>query len=73
MLAMVIRIFLCRQYIGRRVSRPTRIQFYKARAKPTLSYGSESETVRVTDQRRLVSAEVLFMRTVGHNFSVLHK
>lgn len=53
------------------VSMPTRVRFYKARAKPTLSYVSESGTARVTDQRRLVSAEVIFMRTVGDNLSVI--
>lgn len=69
---MVIFILFYRQYIGKMnsvkgviVPRRTRIRFYKERAKPT------SGTVRVTDQRRVVSAEDLFMRTVGHNSSVL--
>jgi hypothetical protein len=48
------------------VSRHTRIRIYKTPPRPVLSYGSEAWTIR-TDERRLISAEMRFMRrTAGH-------
>jgi hypothetical protein len=48
------------------VSRHTRIRIYKALARPVLSYGSEAWTIRRTDEKRLISAEMLFVkRTAG--------
>jgi hypothetical protein len=43
------------------VSRHTRIRIYKTLARPVLSYGSEAWTIR-TDERRLRSAEMRFLR-----------
>jgi hypothetical protein len=49
------------------VSRHTRIRFYKTIARPVLSYGSEAWTIRRTDERRLISAEMSFLRrTAGY-------
>jgi hypothetical protein len=49
------------------VSRHTRIRIYKTLARPVLSYGSEAWTIRRTDERRLISAEMRFlMRTAGY-------
>jgi hypothetical protein len=48
------------------VSRHTRIRIYKTLARPVLSYGSEAWTVRRTDDRRLISAEIRFPRTAGY-------
>jgi hypothetical protein len=49
------------------VSRHTRIHIYKSLARPVLSYGSEAWTIR-TDERRLISAEMRFLRrTAGYN------
>jgi hypothetical protein len=48
------------------VSRHTRIRMYKTLAKPVLSYGIEAWTIR-TDERRLISAEMCFLRrTAGY-------
>jgi hypothetical protein len=48
------------------VSRHTRIRTYKTLARPVLFYGSEAWTIR-TDERRLISAEMRFMRrTAGY-------
>jgi hypothetical protein len=48
------------------VSRHTRIRIYKTLARPVLSYGSEAWTIR-TDERRLISAEMRFVRrTAGY-------
>jgi hypothetical protein len=44
------------------VSRHTRIRIYKTLAKPVLTFGSEAWTIRRTDERRLISAEICFMR-----------
>jgi hypothetical protein len=43
------------------VSRHTRIRIYKTLARSVLSYGSEAWTTR-TDERRLISAEMCFLR-----------
>jgi hypothetical protein len=43
------------------VSRHTRICIYKTLARPVLSYGSKEWTIR-TDERRLISAEMRFLR-----------
>jgi hypothetical protein len=49
------------------VSRHTRIRIYGTLARPVLSYGSEAWTVRRTDEKRLISAEMRFLRrTAGH-------
>jgi hypothetical protein len=49
------------------VSRHTRIRIYKTLARPVLSYGSEAWTIRRTDERKLISAEMRFlMRTAGY-------
>jgi hypothetical protein len=49
------------------VSRHTRIHIYKTLARPVLSYGSKAWTVRRTDERRLISAEIGFLRrTAGY-------
>jgi hypothetical protein len=48
------------------VSRHTRIRIYKILARPVLSYGSEAWTIRRTDERRLISAEMCFLRTAGY-------
>jgi hypothetical protein len=49
------------------VSRHTRIHIYKTLARPELSYGSEAWTIRRTDEKRLISAEMRFLRrTAGY-------
>jgi hypothetical protein len=49
------------------VSRHTRIRIYKTLARPVLSYGSEAWTIRRADERRLISAEMRFLRgTAGY-------
>jgi hypothetical protein len=49
------------------VSRHTRIHIYKTLARPVLSYGSEAWAIRRTDERRLISAEMSFLRrTAGY-------
>jgi hypothetical protein len=49
------------------VSRHTRIRFYQTLARPVLSYGSETWAIRRTDERRLISAEMIFLRrTAGY-------
>jgi hypothetical protein len=49
------------------VSSHTRIRVYKTLARPVLSYGSETWTVRRTDERRLISAEMRLLRkTAGY-------
>jgi hypothetical protein len=49
------------------VSRHTRIRIYKTLARPVLSYGSEAWTLRRTDERRLISAEIRCLRrTAGY-------
>jgi hypothetical protein len=49
------------------VSRHTRIHIYKTLARSVLSYGSEAWTITGTDERRLISAEMCFLRrTVGY-------
>jgi hypothetical protein len=48
------------------VSRHTRIRVYKTLARPVLSYGNEAWTIRRTDERRLISAEMRFLRTAGY-------
>jgi hypothetical protein len=49
------------------VSSHTAIRIYKILARPVLSYGSEALTVRRTDERRLISAEMRFLRrTAGY-------
>jgi hypothetical protein len=49
------------------VSRHTRIRIYKTLARPVLSYGSEAWTIRRTDERRLISTEIRFLRrTAGY-------
>jgi hypothetical protein len=40
------------------VSRRTRIRIFKTLARPILSYGSEARTIRRTDEKRLISAEM---------------
>jgi hypothetical protein len=50
------------------VSRHTRIHIYKTLARPVLPYGSEAWTIRRTDERRLISAEMCFLRrTAGYS------
>jgi hypothetical protein len=50
------------------VSRHKRIRIYKTLARPVLSYGSEAWTIRRTDERRLISAEMCFLgRTAGYS------
>jgi hypothetical protein len=40
---------------------------YKTLARPVLSYGSEAWTIRRTDERKLISAEMRFLRrTAGY-------
>jgi hypothetical protein len=49
------------------VSRHTRIRIYKTLARPVLYYGSDAWTIRRTDERRLISAEMCFLRrTAGY-------
>jgi hypothetical protein len=49
------------------VSRHTRIRICKTLARPVLSYGSEAWTIRRTDEKRLILAEMLFLRrTAGY-------
>jgi hypothetical protein len=49
------------------ISRHTGIRIYKTLARPVLSYGSEAWTVRRTDERRLISTEMRFLRrTAGY-------
>jgi hypothetical protein len=49
------------------VSRHKRIRIYKTLARPVLSYGSEAWAIRRTDERRLISAEMTFLRrTAGY-------
>jgi hypothetical protein len=49
------------------VSRHTRIRIYKTLARPVLSYGSEAWTIRRTDEKRLISTEMRFLRrTTGY-------
>jgi hypothetical protein len=49
------------------VSRHTRIRIYKTLARLVLSYGSEAWTMRRTDEKRLISAEMFFLgRTAGY-------
>jgi hypothetical protein len=47
------------------VSRHASIRIYKTLARPVLSYGSEAWAIRRTDDRRLVSAEMRFLRRVA--------
>jgi hypothetical protein len=50
------------------VSRHTRIHIFKTIARPVLSYGSKAWTIRRVDERRLILAEMHFMRrTAGYN------
>jgi hypothetical protein len=50
------------------VSRHTRIHIFKTIARPVLSYGSEAWTIRRVDERRLILAEMHFIRrTAGYN------
>jgi hypothetical protein len=44
------------------VCRPLGIRIYKVLARPILSYGSEAWTLRRTDERRLISTEMRFLR-----------
>jgi hypothetical protein len=47
-----------------------RILIYKTFARPVISYGSESWTIGGSgDERRLMSAEMCFLRTVGYSCS----
>jgi hypothetical protein len=49
------------------VSRHTRIRVCKTLARSVLSYGSEAWRVRRTDEKRLISAEMRFLRrTAGY-------
>jgi hypothetical protein len=49
------------------VSRHTRIHIYRTLARLVLSYGSKTWTIRRTDDRRLISAEMRFLRrTAGY-------
>jgi hypothetical protein len=49
------------------VFKHTRIRIYKTLARTVLSYGSEAWTIRRTDERILISAEMHFlMRTAGY-------
>jgi hypothetical protein len=49
------------------VSKYTRIKIYKILARPTLAYGSESWTIQSNDRKRLISAEMRFIRrTLGY-------
>jgi hypothetical protein len=49
------------------VSRHTRSRIYKTLVRPVLSYRSEAWTIRRTDERRLSSAEMRFLRrTAGY-------
>jgi hypothetical protein len=50
------------------VSRHIRIRIYKTLARPVLSYGRETWTIRRTDEKRLISAEMRFLRrTAGYS------
>jgi hypothetical protein len=49
------------------VSRHTRIHIYKTLARQVLFYGSEAWTIRRTDERISISAEMRFLRrTAGY-------
>jgi hypothetical protein len=49
------------------ISIHTRIRIYKTLAGPVLPYGSEAWTIKRTDERRLMSAEMRFLRrTAGY-------
>jgi hypothetical protein len=49
------------------VSRHTKMSIYKTLARPVLSYGSDAWAIRKTDEKRLTSAEMRFLRrTAGH-------
>jgi hypothetical protein len=47
------------------VSRHKRIRIYKTLATPVLFYGSEAWTIRRTDERRLISAEMCFLSRIA--------
>jgi hypothetical protein len=47
------------------VSRHTRIRIYKTLARLVPSYGSEAWTIRRTDESRLISAEMRFLRSTA--------
>jgi hypothetical protein len=55
------------------VSRRTRIRIHKTLARPILSYGSEARTIRRTDERRLISAEMHFLRRTAGDTRWDHK
>jgi hypothetical protein len=54
------------------VSKYTKIKIYKILARPTLAYGSEPWTIRSNDRKRLISAKMRFIRTLGYTLFV-HK
>jgi hypothetical protein len=44
------------------IQRNTRLKVYKTLARPVLTYGNEAWTIRKTNERRLTTAEMRFMR-----------
>jgi hypothetical protein len=49
------------------VSKYTRMKIYKILARPALTYGSELWTIQSNDRKRLISAEMRFIRrTLGY-------
>jgi hypothetical protein len=55
------------------VSRHTGIHIYKTLARLVLSYGSEAWTIRRTDEKRLISAEMRFLRRTAGYIHFDHK
>jgi hypothetical protein len=49
------------------------LRIYKTLARPVLSYGSEAWTVRRTDERILISAEMCFLRRTAGYICWYHK
>jgi hypothetical protein len=43
----------------------------KKSARQTLSYDNESWTIRGPDERNVISAELLFVKTAGYTLSVI--
>jgi hypothetical protein len=55
------------------ISIHTRIRIYKTLAGPVLSYGSEAWTIKRTAERRLMSAEMRFLRRTARYTRWDHK
>jgi len=47
----------------------TRIKLYNTLALPVLLYGSETGTIKASDDRRITAAEMKYMRTAGYTLT----